>query len=181
MWRVTTVFSGVQGAPYYSNHYFPGTTTPAEAVEAIDEFWDGCASLIVDNCSWTVQGEVVDIDVTSGQPVGFTTITGANGAGTSAGQMLPPSTQMLVRWTTDQVINGRLLRGRTFIPALTETVSDFGRPDSSAIADALAAASALLVDTDSDVGVWSRTHGAFALTTGVSVWEEFAVLRSRRD
>jgi len=181
MWRVTTVFSGVQGAPYYSNHYFPGTTTPAEGVEAVDEFWDGCASVMVDDCSWTVQGEVVDIDVTSGQPVGFTTVTGANGAGTLTGEMQSPAIQMLVRWTSEQVINGRLLRGRTFIPAIAETMNDGGRPSATAVADVQAAASALIVDIDSDIGVWSRTHGAFAVVTNASVWEEYAVLRSRRD
>jgi len=44
-----------------------------------------------------------------------------------------------------------------------------------------AAASALIADATSLFVVWSKTHGVEQVVTAGGAWNQFAVLRSRRD
>lgn len=183
--RVRTVWAGVAGTPYYSNHYFGDDTVPAtaqDAVNAVDAFWFGLSGNISNDLTWTVEGTVARIEATDGSLVGQYAVTPETGVGGSSGQMLPLATQGIVRWLTDTVIAGRMLRGRTFVPGLVEDVNDAdGKPVSALPTLLTTVGQALINDTGNTLQVWSRTHGNFAEVETAQGWNQWATLRSRRD
>jgi hypothetical protein len=179
--RVTTVFSGVPGSPYYSNHYFSDAGAAGDLVTDVGGFWDLCAVHIANNLVWTVQGDVATIDIATGQITAMESVTGSNGAGEHSAQMLPPAAQGLVQWQTAQYNAGRRLRGRTFVPGLTVSDSADGEVHATTQAALLAAGTALIDSIDSELVVFSRTGQQAAVVTDCTVWNQFAQLRSRRD
>lgn len=87
------------------------------------------------------------------------------------------ATQILVQLHTDLVLNGRLLRGRFFIPGLRVTGIQNGNLHPDIISEYTTAATTAFVGK---FAVFSRTHFRWATVTRCSVWSELAVLRSRR-
>lgn len=183
--RVRTVWLGVAGAPYYSNHYFTDdalSTTAQDAVDAVDAFWTSIAGVIANTATYTVEGAVARIDDATGTLLGTWGVTSGTGTGTGSGELLPRSTQALVRWMTSSVVAGRTLRGRTFIPAMLENFNDSGgNPVSSVVSGLNTAAAALIADSGNELRVWSRTHGTSDVVTSATAWTQWAILRSRRD
>ena len=182
MYRVRTEFTGMQGAPWLSTMYFNDTGgTPQQAVTAVGAFW-GAVDLHIDNeVDWTTLTDVETVAADSGQVVDITSTTPVTGTGASSSEALPFATQALVRWRTGDFINGREIRGRTFIPGVTELFNDNGRPIAALVSTINTAAATLIGDANSLLDVWSRQNGlARAVVTG-SAWSEFAILRSRRD
>ena len=78
-------------------------------------------------------------------------------------------------------VSGRILRGHTYIPGPTEGNNTDGKP-SGAYKSAIAAAfTDFLAVPDTFPLVWSRTHGTVGPVLSGSCWDQWAVLRSRRD
>ena len=181
MLRTTTVMTGIAGSPYYSSFHFEGTLqAEADAAAAATRtFWDGVSSSISSLVTINVQDEVEVVDVASGQTTQVYQSPTTPVSGVPNTEIMPTYSQGLVRWLTGIYVGGRQLRGRTFIPGVVEAVSSGGVPAASYIADTLAAANALL--GTSDFGIYSPTHGQFVLGATASVWDQWAVLRSRRD
>lgn len=181
MLRVTTVFTGVAGSPYFSIMHFGGVgqTGADAAVAAVGDFWTAIDQYMVTSLSWATEAEVENI-TPAGALQGVLVTTPETGSGGDAGQGLPPATQGLIRWRTGVIVSGRELRGRTFIPGLAETASD-GGPQGTFVTDANAAAAALAAESVGELVVWSRTHAAAHPVISGTLWSEFAVLRSRRD
>lgn len=184
MMRARTVWSGVAGAPYYSNHYFAVSATVVDAQACIDathDFWDDMKGAIDNACLWDVQAEVAIIDPVSGNITGIQTAVGKAGAGTSATAAASQLCQGLVKWSTGVFFGGRELVGHTFIPGLP---NDQLSPDGSlgsGYTSALTAAGTTFVNAPPELGVWSRKNGAFATATAASGVGMVASLRSRRD
>lgn len=114
--------------------------------------------------------------------------TGSSGDGT--GQVVADATQVLIRWSTDTVVNGRFLKGRTFVPGLGNGNEANGNLATAAVATFQGVVDDFIA-ADVGFGVWSRpvrdpeTHalvrdGLWLPATGGSVWSELAVLRRRR-
>ena len=179
--RVTTVFSGVPGAPWYSNFFFAQTDVAQECVNSTSRFWLAIAPLIVNEVSWTVQGDVATIDEATGEVTNVEAASGVNGAGSSVGELLPRQTQGLVRWQTALFASGRRLRGRTFLPGMTESNNLEGVPSSGTITAMANAGTALIAEPGTAFGIYSRTYRAFAVVTASTAWNQWATLRSRRD
>lgn len=182
--RVRFEFTGPTGAPWLSTMNFQGTTSTnaQDAADAVRTFWLAFQGSIVDTAKGSVLPEVLIINDLTGEPEGLFNITpGDPITFTASNTMLPRQTQLLIRWRTGVYSGGREIRGRTFVPGLTEVNNDIGVPSSGIKSTAQTAAAALIADADSSLGVYSKTHGALAVVSAASVWAEWATLRTRRD
>lgn len=180
MKRIRTVFGGVAGSPWYSNMFFGDSQDGGTLVAGVSAFWADCASRITDAVSWTVQGVVPTIDPITGEITSSEDVGGINDAGTDTGEPLPYANQALVRWHTGAYIAGREVRGRTFIPGLTLLADDNGVLLASHQL-AFTNAAETFIALGLDMLLWSRTHGETRIVTTADTWNQFAVLRSRRD
>lgn len=183
MYRVDTVTTGLDGAPFFTQLFFNDTAgTASDAVDAVVAFWEDLASVIVNDCTMTVDGIVTIVDQATGAITGTEgTASGAAVVGTNAGEPLPNATQGLIQWRTGDYVGGREIRGRTFIPGPGSASNALGEPTSSYIA-ALEAAAATLVGNASTVFVvFSRAKLTARAVIDGTAWDEWAVLRSRRQ
>lgn len=182
--RIRTTFTGTTGAPYLSTMFFSRVDTgsaPA-AASAVGAFWAYLTNNMSDQLDWVVEPFADVLDDVTGNLTGLDPIGGGeSGTGASSGELLPPATQGLLRLATSSVVSGRILRGRVFLPGATEDMSDAGVPDASYLADVSAAYALLTGDPDAELLIWSRTHGVSHPVTGGGPWNQWAVLRSRRD
>lgn len=107
----------------------------------------------------------------------------ANTVGTQGSALVPDAAQILWRWTTGVIINGRFIAGRQFVPGLTST----GLAGGNIVAATVGvhdAALATFIATNVGFGVWHRpvggAGGQHVIANGASTWPEMAVLRRRR-
>lgn len=105
---------------------------------------------------------------------------GGNGGANSAAD----ATQVLIRWATNGIANGRFVKGRQFIPGLVSSALILGNV--GAVAQGVFnTAAAALVSSDVGMGVWHRPGpsggGSWHEATTGSCWSEGAVLRRRRQ
>lgn len=178
--RVRTTWLGMLGSPYLSTMYFSGNDQTAAdgAVAAVAAFWGDLQGRISNQLDWQTLPDVDDI-APGGGLQGIFNVTPATGSGGAAGDPLPTANQGLIRWRTLNFTGGRNLRGRTFIPGPTEAFNDQG-PISTYISQLQTAADNLL-GSSATLMIWSRTYNGFHEAVVGSVWNRFAVLRSRRD
>ena len=186
MLRISTTFTGsIPGLPYFSQHYFGGDTGgEADAANAaIVAFWTAAEDAFTSSLTWTVSTEAEFVDEVTGQVTGVETTAGGTGIGDAAGQILSPASQGLIRWRTGVFVGGKEIRGRTFIPGPTEDINEIGVPSSGYFPVTNGAAAGLISGSSAagNFGIWSRTHGQFAVAVTGSTWNQWAVLRSRRD
>jgi len=135
--------------------------------------------------SWTIRTVGRDLsDRTGALTAAWSNGTVHTDTGDVAGEPVPDATQMLFRWSTDVIVNGRFLQGRTFIPGLTDGNMVNGNISSGAL-PGLVAVGQDLIDDAVGFGVWHRPSsgigGQFEPATTASVWDELAVLRRRRQ
>ena len=182
MYRVRTVFVGVQGAPWLSTMFFASETfLAADAVSAVGQFWSSVQAFQNNEVNWATEADVETVDAATGQVTAVESTTPETGTGTVATELMSIASQGLVRWRSGFYIAGREVRGRTFIPGLTTSAVDDGNMAASTRSGIQAAADALIADANSSLVVWSRAHGQQPNADSASVWGSFAVLRSRRD
>lgn len=183
MFRVTITLTGYTGGPYINAMHFgnSGGETAQDAADAAGAFWAAIDNLFHNTLTWTTGSELESVNESTGQIISVQTITPVTGTGSDSSSPLPPANQMLCRWRTGNFIAGRELRGRTFIPGLTESSQSTGAPDAAWISGVNTAAAALIADADSSFGIYSPTHNEFAAAVSGSAWTKFAVLRKRRD
>lgn len=184
MLRVRTVFTGPQGAPWVSTiHGNPGDTVAGaqNLVNAIGTFWGAVDAVMHTSVLWSTEAEVEDINVVTGDTEAVFTTTPATGAGATVTELLPRIAQAVVRFRTGVFVLGKEIRGRIFVPGLTELANTAGALTPATQSTIQSAAAALVADVTAQVGVWSKTHGQFQIPTSTSVWSQFAYLGSRRD
>ena len=184
MIRIRPVMTGVPGTPWYTNMYFDLDADAAQvSVDTVDAFWTALAGQINADVKWTVQGEVPQIDPATGNITNVVVVDSATGEGGFAANLLPRSAQGLITWRTGVFAGGREIRGRTFVPGMCIPAMTFdGKMSEAAQAELQEAADDLIsAPGGSSIGVWSRANGVIEGATLAQVWDEFAVLRSRRD
>lgn len=195
--RTLARMTGVNPAsPYLSQMYWEPQTTGGSNADATDclarfrSFWSALDDWITSTITASFDPAVQAIEDTTGElqavfsatPVSDLTMIG----GTNP---LPYQTQGFVRWSTDGVLRGRVVKGRTYVPGPEEASNiGLGVPSSS-YSGALTLAAAEITDpgtTDSFAVVWSRpttpggnngTSSAITAGVGASSW---SVLKSRR-
>lgn len=187
MLRVRTVLTGVAGSPYYMTGYFDAQTgTPTQAITAWHTFISGGGGAtsggIPSGARVETLGEVQLVNPVNGDVTGAVVGTPAVTTGTGVGPFLPPANQLVVRWRTGIYESGREIRGKTFIPSRLESESTAtGQVETAATTAFNSLASALIANALVDLVVWSRKYGQWALVSSGSTWNQFGVLRSRRD
>lgn len=183
--KVTTVVTGVAGAPYYITGYFDaGVGDAAQSVTAWHMFaanGDTPANL-PSGSLWVTGPEVPIIDVATGDIIDVEVVGQESVAGSNNGARMPPSSQLLARWKTPVFINGRRLQGRTNLPLCYQAqANNDGTVTGATLDDLQGRITALLSNSFADHVVYSRKGAVAEVTTAGSVWSQFAVLRSRRD
>lgn len=183
MYRVRTVFTGTPGAPYLSTMYFAESGgTAQQAATAVGTFWGAVDSNLTNSINWATEADVALVNAATGAVTAAVATVPVTGTGALADAQLPRASQGLVRWLTGIYVGGRQIRGRTFIPGVTEggnTTDGLITPALQGVIDA--AAATLIASANADLEVWSRALGQSNVATVGTTWSEFAILRSRRD
>lgn len=192
--RVRATLTGTQGLPGLSTLYAFGTSaTPSSAdcsdmVARVRAFWEAIKALMPAGVFVLVSGDVDVLDETNGALVtGFAVASPATVVATGS-EALPLATSMLLTHQTGTIIDGRRLKGRTFISPVSDSTNIDGLTTSASRATIAAAANAMITgSTSSFPVVWHRPKlpgpfgGTIAPTTSFSVGSNYATLRSRRD
>jgi len=185
MLRVRTSITGQPGLPALSTMYFTAVAedlTAANAANAaVGAFWSTVDNQMLNGTAWATHNEVAVLDA-AGNLTGTFGVAPQFGAGAIFGNITPPATQGLVRWATNLFLGGRRLRGHTFVPAIpTSAVAGGGTPSVNLLLALDTAAANLIISPVVDFVIWSKKNGVTAPVTTGGGWDEFAVLRSRRD
>lgn len=196
--RVQTVWSGVAGAPYYTNLYCIGplaTNNGNDMAAAWRAFLVGINLSLTSSLVATIDPELLEFNETDGVVTGAGTTTQAPVTFSGTGDQLPHSNQALVQWTTNGIVHNRRVRGRTFIPGALESGSGpTGTPLASVGTPLQTAIDTYLSTMSGRARIWSRPVTAESATPTVparpgSAWPilsgkvapYWAILRSRRD
>lgn len=180
--RIQVIWSGtpVVGGGLSTFYMLNSVGTVAQQVAAVATFLDNSESSRSTSLSWATSADVAVIDDATGNLVSMESVTPETGVGTGTGDLAPYATQGLLRLYTTTVVGGRLLRGRLFLPGVTEGANT-GIPSAGYISNYNTVAAALISDANTAWAVWSRTHGTSQAVSTATTWNRWAVLRSRRD
>lgn len=179
LWSVKVLYTGQVGLPGTNSILSStGDTDVDDLRTALIAFYNDWMDNVVSPVVCTIPSTGDKIDSSTGQVSGVWS-SGSdeviNAAG--SGNPVPFSNQVLVQLQTDLIVNGRKLHGRIFLPGAIATNDDGGKVNATMAAAIAASAVENLVGT---ICVYSSTHKTFATVTGAKVWEQWAVLRSRR-
>lgn len=186
MLKTETVWSGVAGAPYYTALYFLGESEEqAESAHAATvELWQAIVAYYRADMTATVQPEVSVVDPATG----LTTATFLEASVPVVGSGSPPYQplviQGLLRLRTGTYVGGREIRGKIFLPGTGDSQDNNGVPAADYQGTITTLFNAFLADTLAlgiPLQVWSRAGGVSASVQAGSVWNQWAILRSRRD
>jgi hypothetical protein len=167
--------------PAVSFFYFESSVgTAAQAATAVAGFFTSIADRLHSGLTVGFDPDVVVFDTATGHPTDFESITQANVVGTVGFEPLPPAISARVDLGTSAVVNFRRLKGRIYIPMMTEGQNQ-GAPESGTIGDVSGSAQALRDDANTLWVVWSRTHGVNSAVTTAQMWSKWGIQRSRRD
>lgn len=162
-------------------HWDADLSEAQNAADAATAWWDEINDRFANAQSMRVDPEVHLVDESTGQTIGTTTVTTASVAGTAGAVQVPQPSMVLVRWRTGAFVNGREIRGRTFLPGLSSAeVTSGGEVSANTITDVNNSVTFILADTP-DLAVYSPSYATASAVTSGSCWNEFAVMRSRRE
>lgn len=192
--RVRTTIQGIQGLPGLSTVYARGTaSTPTNAdaddmLARVRAFWLALIGVLPTSIVAQVQGQVDLITETTGALGGSlsrTSPAAVTGTGGGAG---PIAAAVVLQLQTGVIINGRRLRGRSFISPVATGANSGGFVSAATISTTVAAGVAMLTGTTaSKPVVWHRpnpvgaANGSAFDVSAYAVGPNFGVLRSRRD
>lgn len=185
MREIITRWTGSGGMSGLTVMYFGLLNSADEQRAALADLWTSCTSVLNSATEWTIDTVGRSLDQQTGTLVTeWEDPTVHTGVGDPASQFaLANQSSLLLRWGTGEVVNGRLLKGRTFVPGLGSAVSVTGDVDQAKVAPVIAGAAAFIA-ANVDFSVWHRpTNGVGGLkhaATSSSVWTEFAAQRGRR-
>lgn len=173
--------------------HFLGSGSAADQRAALGASLELIELVLAVSTQWAIAEEGREFDSATGTLTGvWADSLPTSGSGTVSGDPVPNASQALLRLTTNTITDGRLLKGRVFIPGLSQFAINAGEP-SGDVLSAFGSAFAGLVALD-EWGVWQRPRaakpeaeppvaaraGAFATIISTSAWNEMAVLRRRR-
>lgn len=191
--RVTTTITGFSGGPGVWRHYFKdvsGLVIPAMPQLCVDRVRDAvvaAGALFATSTTYTVSGLVDELDEATGQITGQQSVTGRTQIGAGAGNLGPSAIGLVAQYNTNDFVNGRRIRGRSFLNPIRAAYTVNPQPLATEIALATAFASKLDDPGATTVrfGVYSRpkpgSAGEWHNVENVNVPAKWTVLRSRRD
>lgn len=194
--RVSCAWQNFPGAPGVSHFYYGtslGDLPTQNNIDAIRAFFNSLSTFLPTGLTVSVPRSGDRINDTDGKIIGTwevptapATVTGA-GAGNYAG-----NAGAVIHWLTASVVNGRRVRGRTFLVPLVATAFDPQGSLASGTVTALQnAANALVGQVDGAPSVWARPFtdptgkkpnrvGSLAQINGIRVPDLAVTMRSRR-
>nr|CRY97383.1 hypothetical protein [uncultured prokaryote] len=169
--------------------YFEEETAVGVQRAALQTFWDLISMSQPDTTTFRIATEGREIEPSTGtlsalwsDPVAMT------GIGQADGEPVPNAAQILLRWTTATVVDGRVIKGRNYVPGMSNEVNYEGEVLPAFVSGLPASMGTFVVA--SGLVVWHRPRKATdtlpgRLGTAVSVldgsvWSEWAVQRGRR-
>lgn len=183
MYRTTVVGTGVAGAPFYMRAFWNAAAGSAQqASDAWYNFLNVGASSLRSGYELTSQSSVDYIDPTTGQITAVAAVTPATVTGTSTSDFLPYFTQALMQWRTGVYQGGREIRGRTNVPVVLESNNDVsGTPTAAQVSAWQTRIATLLGAAGTELVVFSKIGQKWEPVASGQCWNQWAVLRSRRD
>lgn len=182
MLRVRTEFTGPTGSPWLSTCYFAESdqagATAANA--AVGTFWSAVDAQMSNQVSWSTEPEVAVMSP-GGAISGLLPVTPVTGTGGGTAEMLPLAAQLVVQLRSGFWVNGREIRGRLFVPGITQGANDDGEVLEANRTLTTNAAAALRDAAGCELVIWSRKNLATATVVTVNTWKQFGMLTSRRD
>jgi hypothetical protein len=202
--RVRTEITGWPGAPGLMTQYFRKTGGGAWTayddlmVGKVDDAWAEIVDIMPPTMVARTLPEIDIIEDTTGeilQTIEASSSQSQTGVA-SPGWYLPTATGFCVIWRTNGVVNGKHVRGRSFIvPVAANAQESDGTPIATALTFVNSFATTLISGgTSVALAVWSRPKvvpnsdpkayvrfGSSHLVTSHTLADKFAVLRSRRD
>ena len=195
LFRLRSQLTGFPGGPGVATFYFLDVST---AVESISSFWGRIAPSMPPSVTVTTERTGDTIEDTTGALVGSWVggVTTPH-VGASAGQYSAPSGG-LVEWMTNTILDGKRIRGRTFIVPLGASQYDTdGSLSNGLVVGFLSAGTQLILEQSTSFVVWHRPFkgraaigtrparpahlGGHGLVTASRTPDKSVVLRSRRD
>jgi len=195
MHRLTMTWSGFSGAPGYSNLYFSSALVPtptelAQTMTKVHAFFYAWRGFLPNAVTISFPSSIEEFQTTTGELQSTASVTpGATITGIGGSAVFSSAVGACVNWKTDTVVNGRKLRGRTFMVPL-QSLPSFdtdGSLNPSTRLTMLTAATNLVNDaTGLPFFIWHRptpggSDGAAGPVTSTTINDKTAVLRSRRD
>lgn len=189
--RLTAQWSGFRGAPGYSNFFFDGAFTDSDGVEAaavaLFGFFSGTRSRYPTGTSISIQPTADVIDEASGQITSVVDFASPGAVVATGATTYSAASGAVVNWNTQDYVNGRRVRGRTFLVPLGSDCYDAQGDIASATLTSLREAADDLVTAalEHPLCVWHRpvngAGGSSHVVNSATVPDLPAVLRSRRD
>lgn len=183
--EIQTIWVPPSGITTTSVMYWWDGVAIAQQRSLLNSFWTALNDRLTGDTTWTVATQGKVLNEQTGQMTGtWADGTPYAGAGSAAGEPVPDVAQLLIRWGTNTVLNGRFVNGRTYVPGLANAETLAGNVSPAAVGDATAAASAL-AGASGGFGVYHRpsngTLGALITINTASAAAEMAVQRRRRN
>lgn len=193
--QVETIMTGLDGGQGFNRLNFTTTDTVDSTilVAAVHAFWDALKTYISHTISFQVQSPVKIVDAATGDLVDIVTATGvAAVVGSDTDNGYVGSAQGLLRLHTSSIVGNRVAQGHLNVPGITIPWMDTGGTLKTAAQTAITASGTAHLQgiADHELAVWSRprkalgvivTDGILSPVTSLSTWNQFSVLRSRRD
>jgi hypothetical protein len=166
-----------------STFYFNSAVgSPTQMGSAVSAFLGSTEGQRSNGLAWTRVPEVATFNEVTGTLESVAGLVPGSGVGTNVTDALSPTTQGLLQLRTGLIVFGRLLRGRIFLPGPCEAHNgSSGGPLAGYVDPYETAAATLVGDANTDLVIWSQTHGVKAPVASADVWSKWASLRSRRD
>lgn len=181
--EIITDWTAAGNAGGSSIMYFPVAGTASIQRADLGTFWAAINAQLSTTTRWTIRTEGREIDEATGTLTGaWNDSTVRTGAGLAASGPVANTSQVLIRWNTNRIVNGRFLKGRTFVPGVQNGLLTNGEL-SAAGQTAFNTAIAALIGSNAPL-IWHRPSpsgpGVADVAGASSVWNEFAVQRRRR-
>jgi len=182
--RIPVVWSGLPGLPGVSVFYSAVPDVVA-AVAALNTWFNANKALFPNGLSWTTPGAGDTLDDATGTLVGsYGGTAGTTTAATGGAGVYASGCGFRVRWFTDGIVDGRRLRGSTFMVPILSTAYDSNGTIQNASISSVQTACNTLVGT-STLRIWARpapggSDGVSHEITGSNVPDAVSTLRSRR-
>jgi len=158
-----------------------------DCADAVGTLMTAVAAQAPTGVTLAVESEVQRLDETTGQLIGFETITApSNKVGAMTGSFSGASGAVII-WNTAGVRNGRRIQGRTFLVPLAGAAYGPDGTLGSGTQSSLQTAATAFADSITAPVVWARpsvsgaSDGVIASITQARIPDMAAVLRSRRD
>ncbi len=164
--------------------YFEDSADITNVRAKLAVLWAAIDNQLATGVTWTIDTTGRTLNAATGTLTGFwNDATALSGVGALSGSAVGNSSQILLRWRTDDIVAGRLVQGRTYVPGMGAGLLSNGEIAGASRA-AMAAAAETFTTGVNGPYVWHRpkngSGGSLHQATSGECWNELAVQRRRR-